>query len=135
MQVYKDTGKADILTQAQTIQRASQCLLLWFAKSIPDVKIALFAISQANAQPKIPLVRNIHLKLIPELELPDSSLLRMVRPFYGIPLAGTVKNQDFFERKFTCLVQAREVCNDRNVFSLENEGCIINFSSDYFSRC
>lgn len=89
VQAYNDTDKQTILTQAPTIQRASQRILLCCAMIIPDMKVALRDISQAYTQSTTHLERNIFVRPVKELEMPPNKLLRVARPLYGIPEAGT----------------------------------------------
>lgn len=129
MQAHKDAGKTKILTQASTIQRVSQRILLCYAKIIPDVKDALRDISQAYTQLKTFLVRDIYVKYLPELGLPDITLLNMVRPLYGIPEAGT-HLFDTYHRHHTqtlnmvtstintCLLFSKNAKNDKGNFGI-----------------
>ncbi|KAI0996966.1 hypothetical protein K3495_g11217 [Podosphaera aphanis] len=89
VQAYNDAEKKSVLTQAPTIQRASQRLLLCFAMMIPNIKVAFRDISQAYTQSNTSLERNIFVRPVPELGLPSNTLLRIARPLYGIPEAGT----------------------------------------------
>lgn len=89
VQAYNDDNKHSILTQAPTIQRVSQRLLLCCATLVPNSKVALRDISQAYTQSTTRIQRNIFVKPVKELEIPSKTLLRVVRPLYGIPEAGT----------------------------------------------
>jgi hypothetical protein len=89
VQGYNDAGKREILTQAPTIQRASQRILLGLAPSTKSMKLYLRDISQAYTQSTTRLARNVFIKPPAELSLPNSKLLRVVQPLYGIAEAGT----------------------------------------------
>jgi hypothetical protein len=89
VQAYDDADKQEVLTQAPTIQRASQRLLLALVPSLPDVKIHLRDISQAYTQSATTMMRNIFVKPPAEMALPPGKLLYIIRPLYGIPEAGT----------------------------------------------
>jgi len=89
VQAYKDTDKKSVLTQAPTIQRASQRLLLCLAVSINGTKIYTRDISQAYTQSETQLAREIFVRPPKELKLPDELFLKVLRPLYGVPEAGT----------------------------------------------
>jgi Reverse transcriptase (RNA-dependent DNA polymerase) len=91
VQGYNDEGKSQILTQAPTIQRASQRLLLSLAPSFRQkgMRIYLRDISQAYTQSTTPLARNVFIKPPADLGYPESKLLRVVQPLYGLAEAGT----------------------------------------------
>ena len=90
VQGYGDSGKDKILTQAPTIQRASQRILLSLAPSLyaQDMKLYLRDISQAYTQSQTQLTRDIYLKPPTELAL-QSKFLRLIQPLYGLAESGT----------------------------------------------
>ena len=96
VQAFNDQGKQNILTQAPTIQRASQRLILAIAPSITDANVYLRDISQAYTQSTTAMLRNIYVRAPTEMELPTNKILRVALPLYGIPEAGThwVQRQD-----------------------------------------
>ena len=89
VQAYNDDGKRFILTQAPTIQRASQRLILALALMIPGLDIYIRDISQAYTQSTTRLSRNVFIKAPTEMGLESGNILQVVLPLYGIPEAGT----------------------------------------------
>lgn len=84
-QAYNDDNKHNILTQAPTIQRVSQRILLCCATLITNAKVALRDISQAYTQSTTQIQRNTFVKPVKELKIPSGTLLKVIRPLYGIP--------------------------------------------------
>ena len=89
VQAYNDDGKRSILTQAPTIQRASQRLILALALMIPGLDIYIWDILQAYTQSTTRLSRNVFIKAPMEMGLKPGSILQVLLPLYGIPEAGT----------------------------------------------
>jgi len=91
VQAFADNGKKQILTQSPTIQRVSQRLLLSLAATLPEYSLYLRDVSQAYVQSTTPLARTIFAFPPRDLkgELPPDTVLRIVKPLYGIPEAGT----------------------------------------------
>lgn len=89
VQGFNDMGKRTILTQAPTIQRVSQRLLLCLFVIIkPRLQILLRDISQAYVQSTSFLNREFFVKAPRELGLDDDHVLLILKPLYGIPEAG-----------------------------------------------
>ena len=88
VQAYNDEDKSTILTQSPTVQRASQRLLLSLGISM-DLRICVRDISQAYVQSTSTINREIFVKPPKELSLNNGELLKVVRPLYGLPEAGT----------------------------------------------
>ncbi|KAI1003445.1 hypothetical protein K3495_g4764 [Podosphaera aphanis] len=89
VQAYGDTDKKQILTQAQTIQRVSQRLILCIAQIFPIYEIYVRDISQAYTQSQTQLVRKIFINAPSEMGLDHESILRDRLPLHGVPEAGT----------------------------------------------
>jgi hypothetical protein len=89
VQAYKDDEKKGVLTQAPTIQRASQRLLLSLAASIPELEIHLRDISQAYTQSETNLARDFFVRPPKELQMSSDLYWKVLRPLYGVPEAGT----------------------------------------------
>ena len=89
VQAYKDADKNGVLTQAPTIQRASQRLILSLAASTHGLEVYMRDISQAYTQSETSLARDFFVRPPKELNLPDGLLLKALRPLYGVPEAGT----------------------------------------------
>ncbi|KAL0929476.1 uncharacterized protein CTRU02_204398 [Colletotrichum truncatum] len=93
IQGYGDQEKEEILTQAPTIQRMSQRLLLALGPTlVRDFKCQgeLRDITQAYTQSDDPLKRTIIARLPRELEgkYPERTLLHIVKPLYGLAESG-----------------------------------------------
>jgi hypothetical protein len=92
IQGYNDHGKKRILTQSPTIQRMSQRLILAFALFLlrQGCSVELRNIIQAYPQSVIKFARDIYTTLPKELQAkyPSDTIVRMIRPFYGIAEAG-----------------------------------------------
>jgi hypothetical protein len=90
VQAYKDQEKDMVLTQSPTIQRVSQRLLLALAPTLANLGVSIYLrdITQAYTQSKTTLNRQFYVRPPAELELPEGSILRVVKPLYGVPEAG-----------------------------------------------
>jgi hypothetical protein len=93
IQAYNDPGKDLVLTQSPTVQRVSQRLILALAVTLRDknnktLTLYLQDILQAYVQSRTPLARDFYAKPSPELGLPPNTILKLVRPLYGVPEAG-----------------------------------------------
>lgn len=94
VQAYADQGKDLVLTQSPTIQRVSQRLILCITAIMQDenTKLYLRDISQAYVQSTTTLNRSFYVnppqELTTELGIPQSSILKVVKPLYGVPEAG-----------------------------------------------
>ena len=56
---------------------------------LPNMKVCLRDISQAYTQSTTSLIRDIYILAPAEMNVPEGYLLRVCRPLYGIPEAGT----------------------------------------------
>lgn len=93
IQGYNDENKDSILTQSPTIQRMSQRTILAIAPSLirdNGMSLMLRDITQAYPQSKSELQRTIIAELPTELRnrYPEGTVIRVVRPLYGIAEAG-----------------------------------------------
>jgi len=88
VQAFNDLGKRDILTQAPTIQRVSQRIIICLA-AITGQGLYVRDISQAYVQSTTELNRPFFAQAPPEMNLKDGRILHIRRPLYGIPEAGT----------------------------------------------
>jgi hypothetical protein len=82
-----------ILTQSPMVQSVSQQLILALAVTHRDKNnetptLYLRDISQAYVQSRTSLARDFYAKPPPELGLPPNTILKLVRPLYGVPEAG-----------------------------------------------
>ena len=92
IQAYNDDGKKEILTQSPTIQRVSQRIILCIAASTtPNCKLYLRDVSQAYVQSTTNLNRDIFATPPKEIAhtFPPGTVMRIMKPLYGIPEAGT----------------------------------------------
>ena len=92
VQAYNDDEKRLVLTQSPTIQRISQRVILCIAAIEEDLGLYLRDISQAYVQSTTALNRDFYIKppqeLAQQLNLNQGSILRVVKPLYGVPEAG-----------------------------------------------
>ena len=79
-----------VLTRSPTIQRVSQRLILALAAILQTDQTSLYLrdIMQAYTQSKTQLNRDFFVRPPAELRLKDGSILRVVKPLYGVPEAG-----------------------------------------------
>jgi hypothetical protein len=96
IQGYQDDGKAMILTQSPTIQRASQRLIVTLAPSLmklPNREISLWLrdITQAYVQSQTKLNRIVLAHPPKEIAhvYPEGTIMVVVKPLYGLAEAGT----------------------------------------------
>ena len=83
MQAYNDDGKAGMLTQAPTIQRMSQRLILTLIVSMSHLSFFLRDISQVYVQSIISLTRKFFIRSSVELRLGDA-ILKIIKSLYEI---------------------------------------------------
>ena len=92
IQGHSDEGKGAILTQSPTIQRASQRLVVAIAAytTAENMSLALRDITQAYPQAQSTLQRLILAHLPKELEgkYPSGTIIRVIRPLYGVAESG-----------------------------------------------
>jgi hypothetical protein len=91
VQAYDDQEKKLVLTQSPTIQRVSQRLILCIA-AMGQHELYLRDISQAYVQSTTNLNREFYVRPPRELQnqlgLDESSVLKILKPLYGVPEAG-----------------------------------------------
>ena len=87
MQAYNDDGKAKMLTQAPTIQRMSQRLILTLTASMSHLNLFFRDISQAYVQSTTSLARKFFIRPPVELGLGDA-ILKVIKSFYEVSEAG-----------------------------------------------
>ena len=92
VQGYNDEGKHEILTQSPTIQRSSQRLILALAPALlhEGMFVELRDITQAYPQAQTELFRTVLAHLPKELltKYPEGTIIRVIKPLYGIAEAG-----------------------------------------------
>ena len=93
VQAYNDQEKSIVLTQSPTIQRVSQRLILCTAAiGVRNSKLYLRDISQAYVQSTTALNRQFYVRPPPELRdqlsLNEDTVLKVLKPLYGVPEAG-----------------------------------------------
>lgn len=92
VQGYNDEGKQEILTQSPTIQRSSQRLILALAPALlhEGMSVELRDITQAYPQAQTELFRTVLAHLPKELitKYPEGTIIRVIKPLYGIAEAG-----------------------------------------------
>ena len=75
VQAFNDSGKQGILTQAPTIQRASQRLIIALSLAIPELSLYLRDITQAYTQSRSELTRDVFILAPAEMGLPMRTVL------------------------------------------------------------
>ena len=88
VQAYRDGEKDTVLTQSPTIQRVSQRLILALAVTVGNTELYLRDITQAYMQSKTQLNRQFYVRPPAELKLQKGTILRVIKPLYGVPEAG-----------------------------------------------
>ncbi len=89
VQAFNDSEKHGILTQAPTIQRASQRLIIALSLAIPQLSLHLRDITQAYTQSRSELARDVFILAPVEMGLSARTVLRVILPLYGIAESGT----------------------------------------------
>lgn len=87
VQAHSDQGKMTVLTQAPTIQRPSQRLIVCLSR-ILGRRLYLRDISMAYTQSTSELNRDFYVRAPADLNL-GGGLMKVVKPLYGVPEAGT----------------------------------------------
>jgi hypothetical protein len=87
VQAYNDHEKTLMLTQAPTIQRMSQRIILAIAAST-NYHLYLRNITQTYTQSKSSLNRMFFIRPPPDLNLSDDAILRIIKPLYDVSEAG-----------------------------------------------
>ncbi len=67
----------------------SQRIILALTACTSDCHLYLRDITQAYVQSKTPLNREFFIRPPPELDLPEGSILKVIKPLYGVPETGT----------------------------------------------
>jgi hypothetical protein len=90
VQAYKDAGKDMVLTQSPTIQRVSQRVILALTAMLHSAETGLYLrdITQAYTQSTTKLNRAFFVRPPVEMGLAQGTILRVVKPLYGVPEAG-----------------------------------------------
>jgi hypothetical protein len=83
IQAYNDHEKALMLTQAFTIQRMSQRIILVIAASI-NHHLYLRNITQTYTQSKSSLNRMFFIRSSSDLNLSDDAILRIIKSLYDV---------------------------------------------------
>jgi len=93
VQGFGDNDKEIILTQAPTIQRASQRLIMALTPALMsrDASLWLRDITQAYVQSTTRLNRTILARLLIQLQhqYPPDTIMVVIKPLYGIAETGT----------------------------------------------
>ena len=85
VQIYNDDGKAEVLTQASTIQRMSQRLILTLTASMSHLGLFFRDISQVYVQSTISLARKFFIKSSIELGFREGTILKIIKSLYEVP--------------------------------------------------
>lgn len=91
VQTYNNYNKDLVLTQSPTIQQVNQCLIVCFVAIFQNntTKLYLCDVTQAYIQSTLDLNQDFFIWPFPELitmiEVLSDFILKVVKPFYGIP--------------------------------------------------
>ena len=89
MQAYNDEEKIEVLIQTFTIQRMNQRLILTLTASMSHLSLFLRDISQVYVQSNISLAKKFFIRSPAELNFEDGAILKIIKPLYEVPEAGT----------------------------------------------
>ncbi len=128
VQAYNDHEKTLMLTQAPTIQRMSQRIILAIAAST-NYHLYLRNITQTYTQSKSSLNRMFFIRPPPDLNLSDDAILRIIKPLYDVSEAGAhwfntyhdhhKKNLNMMKSTYdSCLLFINQNDPSSNVFGL-----------------
>ena len=135
VQAYNDKGKELILTESPTIQRVSQRIILAVAAILKDneetpLSLYLRDISQAYVQSRTPLNRDFFVRPPSELEVPDGTILKIVRPLYGVPEAGNHWFQTYHRHHLERLKMRQSTYDPCLLYTNENGFAIVGLQTD-----
>lgn len=89
VQAFNDSEKHGILTQAPTIQQASQRLIIALSLIILELSLYLRDTTQAYTQSRSELARDVFILAPIEMGLSTRTILRVILPLYGIAESDT----------------------------------------------
>lgn len=90
IKAFNDNGKDQVLTQPPTIQRMSQRIILALTPTFQAKGMELYLrdITQAYVQSTTNINREFYAKPPKEMNLHQDSVVKVIKPLYGIPEAG-----------------------------------------------
>jgi hypothetical protein len=133
VQAYNDQGKDLVLTQSPTIQRVSQRIILALAPGLQQAKsVALYLrdISQAYVQSNTYLSRDIFIRPPLELNLQLGTILRVVKPLYGVPEAGNHWFKTYHQHHVRKLKMDQSTYDPCLLYTLSNGLGIVGLQTD-----
>jgi hypothetical protein len=133
VQAYNDQGKDLVLTQSPTIQRVSQRIILALTPALQQAKsVALYLrdISQAYVQSDTFLSRDIFIRPPPELNLQSGTILRVVKPLYGVPEAGNHWFKTYHQHHVRKLKMEQSTYDPCLLYTLSNGLGIVGLQTD-----
>ena len=89
IQAFNNLGKYKILTQALTIQRVSQRLIIALTLTISKLSLYTRDITQIYTQSRFELTRDIFILVSIEIRLSIRTVLRVILPLYKIAESNT----------------------------------------------
>ncbi len=84
-QNYRDARAATIATKSPKVSRLGLRVAAALYASLPSHKCYLRDISQAYSQAETKLDRPVYLRPVPEMNVPNGKVLKVLNPLYGIP--------------------------------------------------
>lgn len=133
VQAYNDYGKNFVLTQSPTIQRMSQRLILALTAILQEKKsLNLYVrdISQAYVQSSTHLNRDFFVKPPTELQMDEGSILRIVKPLYGIPEAGNHWFNTYHNHHINLLSMNQSTYDPCLLFTTSNGFGVVGLQTD-----
>jgi hypothetical protein len=133
VQAYNDQGKDLVLTQSPTIQRVSQRIILALTPGLQQTKpVALYLrdISQAYVQSNTYLSRDIFIRPPLELNLQPGTILRVIKPLYGVPEAGNHWFKTYHQHHVSKLKMEQSTYDPCLLYTLSNGLGIVGLQTD-----
>ena len=140
VQAHNDKGKEEVLTQSPTIQRSSQRIILCIAAILDDRELCIRDISQAYVQSTTRLSRHFFIKPPREIDLGHDNVLKVLRPLYGVPEAGTHWFRTYHRHhidKLQLATSTFDPCllySDQAVVGLQTDDTLFLGTAEYIER-
>jgi hypothetical protein len=140
VQAHNDRGKEEVLTQSPTIQRSSQRIVLCIAAILDDRELCIRDISQAYVQSTTRLSRHFYIKPPKEIDLGHNNVLKVLRPLYGVPEAGTHWFRTYHRHHIERLdlsTSSYDPCllfNDQAVVGLQTDDTLFLGTAEYIEK-
>lgn len=114
-QNYQNQGATGIPMKTPTVKRFHQRPIIYLAPSFHDMKIYTRDVEQAYVQRSTTLERPVFTNAPKELNLPEDMVLRVIKPFYGIPESGLHWYRTYLDHQLNALHMERVTVDGRPV--------------------